>query len=366
MHPAAKVVPVLAALLLAACSTLDYPDEPAYQRARQARALEVPPDLDSPSSSGGVPEVVAAEATAEDLEGFQKFKQFEQWEEFEQYRQWKAQSSSDEQLDFQAFLEARRAMREGNENGAGVSLDNNFDQSRDIRIAGADAESSWQYVDTALAAMNAQIINRNADKYSFDLALPELQESSLFRPNADRFTLQLGRDKQDMIVALVDRRGSRVTTQPAAQFMDRLAGQIRLAKVRLDLENRVTTASEKAGSVRTTDQGHLALDFSDPALRIWDRLDYVIDQVGFTVLERDRDGQTFRVRYITDDQIKPERTGLAKLAFWKDDEGIPEGADLYTVRVAETDSGSTVSVVNNVGEASETSDTILELLREKL
>ncbi|KAA3634439.1 MAG: outer membrane protein assembly factor BamC, partial [Proteobacteria bacterium] len=258
------------------------------------------------------------------------------------------------------------AAREGNERGAGGSLDTNFDQSRDIRIAASDAESSWQYVEGALGAMNVVVLERKPNAYAFDVSLPELQESSLFRPNADRFTLQIGRDQRDKVVALLDRRGARVTTPPAAQFMERLAGQIRLVKVRQELETQVAQSGEKTGEIRTTDTGHIELALDDAALRVWDRLDYVIDQVGFTVLERNRDELRFQVRYITDDQIKPERTGLAKLAFWKDEEGIPEGADLYSVHVRESGAGSTVSVLNNEEQPSETSDAILELLREKL
>jgi uncharacterized lipoprotein len=364
LNPASGLIATAVSLLLAGCSALDYPDEASYQRAQQREALEVPPDLSRPES-GAVPEIVAAEASAEDLDKFDKFKQLEQFDEYEQFRRWKEESKSDEKLDFEAFVAARKALREEGSSGAGVSIDSNFDQSRDIRIS-ADADATWNYVDAALSAMGVEIVSRTPDEYRFELSLPEIRESSLLRPRADRFTLQIGRDQQDMLVALNDMTGKRVTTDTAGEFMNRLAGQIRLAKVRLELENRDRPQRAEVGTVRTTDTGHVELDLAEDSGRVFDRLDYVIDQIGFTVIERNRDERSFTVRYITDAQIPKERTGLAKLAFWKKDDKIPEGADVYHILVSDHSGGSTVRVLDSTSQPSETADTILELLRGQM
>lgn len=364
-HYLARLTAGLCTVLLAGCSVFDVPDEPAYQRAQQARNLEVPPDLSSPEGRSGVPEVVAAEASAGELEEFETFKQFEQWEEFEQYRQWKAQGGAEEQIDFQAFMEARRAVREDGSTGAGVSVDANFDQSRDVRVS-AGAEATMEYLDAALTAMDVDILARNPDKFRIDVSLPEVRESSVFKPSGDHFSLQVGRDQRDMVIALVTRSGERLTTPPAAQFMNRLASQVRLAKVRLEIEERVAQPQEKRGNLRTTESGHLVLDLPDDGERVWSQVDYVIDQIGFTVLERNPENLSFRIRYLTDDQVPKERTGLAKLAFWKDDQTLPEGADIYRVDVSRSGTGSTLRVVDGNGEPSETADTILELLRDKI
>jgi uncharacterized lipoprotein len=364
--PVTPFVMALSVFVLSACSTFDREATPAYQQARQSQALEVPPDLSAPGGRASIPEIVAAEATAGDLQEFQRFQQLEQWEEFEQFRTWKEQAAEGEQLDFQAFLAARQAARQSGAEGGGVSIDRNVDGSRDVRIEGVSGEMAWQYLDTALQAMNIDVLESSPDQYTFTVALPDIQESTLLRRSADRFTLEIGRDQRDMVVALMDRRGSRVATEPAQEFLTRLAGQLRIARARLDLENQVVTGAQQAGELRTTEAGHLELDLDDARGRIWDRLDFAIDQVGFTVIERDRDGHLFKFRFITDDQIVPERAGLARLAFWKQQEEMPEGSDVYTVRVDENPQGSTIRVLDWTGQPSDTGDTILELLREKL
>ncbi|GJL83201.1 MAG: hypothetical protein DHS20C01_28350 [marine bacterium B5-7] len=360
-----QLASVIAVLLLSGCSVLDSQEGPAYQRARQAAALEVPPDLSAPGSGSGVPEFVAAEATAEELTEFEKFQQLEQYEEFEQYKKWKSQSPTNEQLDFQAFLTARQALREGGQEGGGVSIDRNFDKSRDIRIK-TDPTISMEIVGEALANSSVEVINRDDKEYKFLVSLPQLEESTFLKSRADQFTLALGRDQQDTIVALRNRRGESVTTPQASEFMNNLAGQVRVVKIRLELENRVATAKELPGSLESTDNGHLKLDFNTSPEGIWNRLDYVIDQIGFTVIERDPASNSFKIRYLTDDQIKPERTGLSALAFWNKDDGLSEGEDVYIVKIDKIANGSSVRVINENGEMTDTGDNILELLREQL
>lgn len=358
-------VVVLAALALAACGAMRQSSEPAYQRARQAQALEVPPDLSRPES-GGVPDIVAAEATAEELSEFERFRMLEQMDEYEEYRRWKAQASVDEKLDYETFLAARRAARESGGDDGGVTTRNNIEGARDILVK-ADAAATWSYVDEALVALNVEVLERNADDYRFEVSLPEVRESSLLRPSGSRFTVQLERAGDEMVVALLDRGGARVTLAAAAEFMSRLAGQIRTGKMRSQLQGPVSAATgTPAGTMRATESGHYVLDLPYPPLRAFDQLDYVVDQIGFTVLERNRDELRFALRYVTDDQIPKERTGLAKLAFWANEPAPPEGFDRYTIVVSEAPGGSTVSVVDVNGEPGEIPDTILELLREKL
>ncbi len=352
---------------LTACSSLNVDNTPAYQRAQRAQALEVPPDLVSPTGTGGgIPEVAAAEASAQDISEFKKFEQLEQLDELGRFQQWKSESTESEQLNFQAFLEARKIAREGDNKGAGVSVDTNIDNSRNIKIT-ASVDTSWQFLNSALDAMNLEVVERDQDKYRFVVILPELQKKSMFKPKADQFSLYLIRDRQNTLVSLYNSRREIVSSPEATVFMGRLASQVRISKVRLELEQNITETTTLKGSLEPARDGHLELVIDEPPANLWRQIDYIVDQVGFTVIERNETAGSFVIRYSTDADLEPEPKGIAKLAFWKKKKVVSEDGDLYTVKISETTDGrSAVRVSDSKGQMNEVSDGILGLLRKQL
>ncbi len=360
-----RMAALLATLAAAGCSMLEPSDTPAYQRARQAQALEVPPDLRNPTTDGSVPDFIAADATAQELDEFARFRQFEDWNEYEQYQRWKEQGATDDRLDFQAYLAARKALTEQGSSGGGVSTDTNFDGSIDVRVA-ASGDDTMEVVEAALSGMGVEILGQETDKYRILVRLPDVAERSVFRSREDQLYVNIARDQQDSIVSLTNRSRERVTTPAAAQFMQRLAGQVRVSKIRMELDNTVITPKALRGEMTTDAGGHLQLGLDEAPEAVWQQIDYVIDQVGFTVLERSPGDLSFRLRFATDAEMKPERKGLEKLAFWNRDDERPEGSDVYRVRVVDDAPGSRVTVEDHAGAGSVTGDAILELLREKL
>lgn len=99
--------------------------------------------------------------------------------------------------------------------------------------------------------------------------------------------------------------------------------------------------------------------------RAWRRVGLALDRVGFTVEDRDRSRGLYYVRY-ADPDVETRRSGLARLAFWRD-KGVPKDTQ-FQISVQETDPGSEVKVLNASGkvEESPTANRILALLQEEL
>lgn len=360
---------VAAALALGACDGLDaLRGKPRYQDAREIEALEVPPDLSSSIGAGArIPEIAAGEASAKDIEEFEQFNRLKDLEEFEEYKRWKQEGGASERLDFQAFLAARKATRE-DASGGGVRVDRMVDESRQIRIE-AGVDDSRQFVETALSNMNVEVVKRDAEARALTLRLPELGGTSLFRPRGDQFTLWLTKDLRSTLVFLRGRRSRPVVSEAATAFMNRLANQVRLAKIRLELEKTVVSAASLPGTLVADEEGHVELAFDESPRTLWRRVDFIADQMGFTVVERLPERGKFVIRYATDAALEPEPEGLEKLAFWrkKKDEDRAQDTDLYTIEILPgTETQSLVRVTDYQGRASETGDGILELLQGRL
>ncbi|NIO40832.1 MAG: outer membrane protein assembly factor BamC [Burkholderiales bacterium] len=108
---------------------------------------------------------------------------------------------------------------------------------------------------------------------------------------------------------------------------------------------------------------YLALE--DPFDRAWRRVGLALDFIGFTVEDRDRSQGIYFVRY-NDPDVVTEKSGLEKLAFWRDDEPVNQ---TFRIQVSETEvSRSEVHVLDDEGTvlANSTSRRILALLRDEL
>jgi uncharacterized lipoprotein len=361
------LVTLVALILVAGCGRLVDESDPAYLRAQQVRSLEVPPDLSTTNTSSNLPAIVAEEASSEDLKDFEKFQQFEQFDEFEQYQQWKAQRSPDEELDFEAFRLAKKANERSSASGAGVKLEENFDGSVDIRID-AQTESSFEYVGSALGSLSVFVVSSEPDDLRFIAELPELQSRKLSLPGAKRFSIQVNRDSKDSLVSIRDHRAKPVINEAAKAFQTRLASQIRVHKLRAELANRVDSAAELAGQLRTDENGHLLLDLEQDRDDVFRQVDYLLDQIGFTVVERQPQQRRFVVRFALTDNAEPKKKGLAKLAFWRDDKeksGSDEG-ELYAIAIEPLAGGSRIRVTNENNETGDVGDNIIQILRDNL
>ncbi|MFT5115971.1 MAG: putative lipoprotein [Parasphingorhabdus sp.] len=349
---------------LAGCSTLVDESDPSYQKARQLEQLELPPDLTSSTRSTRLPGIVAQEASAEDLQGFEKFKKFEQFDEFAQYQEWKAQRSDDERLDFEAYQLAKRANERSGQSGAGVKIEENFSGSTDIRIKAA-SDPSFNYVTTALGSLEVFVLSNEPDKYKIIAEIPELKTKKISLPSAKKFTIQIFRDKNDSIVSLINHRGKPVETAAGKAFQIKLANQLREVKLRSELANQVESAATLAGELRNDENGHLLLDLEIDQDDLFQQIDYLLDQIGFTVVEKNADDSTFKVRFSTEKLVELKKTGLSKLAFWKKAEA-EESTGSYVISIEPLAGGSRVRVTDANNKTGAVGDDIIEIIREKL
>jgi outer membrane protein assembly factor BamC len=100
--------------------------------------------------------------------------------------------------------------------------------------------------------------------------------------------------------------------------------------------------------------------------RTWRRVGLALDRIGFTVVDRDRSKGLYYVRYAdTDLDTAKDTSFMSKLMFWKDKTEKPEQ---YRIFVAEADPRSLVTVQdqNGVTDKSAASEKILALLKEQL
>ena len=102
--------------------------------------------------------------------------------------------------------------------------------------------------------------------------------------------------------------------------------------------------------------------------RAWRRVGLALDRSGFTVVDRDRSNGLYYVRYSDPeaDISKRDQGWLAKLMFWKKEEG--EKPEQYRIAVVESSPRSLVTVQDPKGVPDKTpaTDRILALLKDQL
>ncbi len=107
------------------------------------------------------------------------------------------------------------------------------------------------------------------------------------------------------------------------------------------------------------------LELKDAFDRAWRRVGLALDYIGFTVEDRDRSQGVYFVRY-NDPDVDTQKSGLAKLAFWRDERPTDRK---FQIRVSAVENaGSEVHVLDEKGTvlANSTSSRILSLLRDEL
>ena len=134
---------------------------------------------------------------------------------------------------------------------------------------------------------------------------------------------------------------------------------------------------EKHAELLKDSDGGAALSINDSFDRGWRRVGLALDRVGFVIEDKDRSNGLFFVRYADIDiatGTKKKKGLLDTLKFWgssKDSDSADEksnAAKQYSIRVADSASGSKITVENKDGSRnhSSTANKILALLFEEL
>lgn len=130
------------------------------------------------------------------------------------------------------------------------------------------------------------------------------------------------------------------------------------------------SAPERARIEKGND-GMTRLVVDDAFDRAWRRVGLALDRTGFTVVDRDRSKGLYFVRYANPDINKMKEEGLfsgviSKLQFWKTD--TTDKPEQYRVVVTEADPSSLVTVQDPAGvpDRSASGDKILALLKDQL
>jgi outer membrane protein assembly factor BamC len=150
------------------------------------------------------------------------------------------------------------------------------------------------------------------------------------------------------------------------------AQMLYLLMVRLGASEETVKQAAKAtpppprAELKTSGESLAGLHLQDSFDRAWRRVGLALDRIGFTVEDRDRSKGLYYVRYLDPDADAKKRSGLGRLAFWRDDEVARDAQ--FQISVQDLEQGSEVKVLNPTGEVekSPTAGRILALLQEEL
>jgi outer membrane protein assembly factor BamC len=134
---------------------------------------------------------------------------------------------------------------------------------------------------------------------------------------------------------------------------------------------RAVTAAATPGAlpeharIDKSPDGTSRLYVDDTFDRVWRRVGLALDRVGFTVVDRDRSKGLYFVRYSDPESQKKDTGWLSKLMFWKSDE---QKVEQYRILVAESAPPAVVTVQDNSGspDKSASGEKILALLKDQL
>ncbi len=160
------------------------------------------------------------------------------------------------------------------------------------------------------------------------------------------------------------------------------------------VDNQV--AEKRADVVKEADNS-VTLNLNDPFDRGWRRVGLALDRVGFVTEDKDRSTGVFFVRYSDVDidtgtkkkkglldtlafwkddpdevenksKPKEEKTIVDKMKFWKGEDSKSDPSKQYRIKVAETENGTSVNVVNEDGSRNRTTtaNRIISLLYDQL
>lgn len=391
--PPFRLLPLLAALLLAGCESIPFIDTtPDYKGAVRGKPLEVPPDLTAVSGSD-VYSVPGSGTT---------YSQFSEQLGQPQQQEVILPSSDSVRME-RAGSQRWLVVQAPPEKIWPVVRDFWNELGFNIRIENPQTgvmETEW--VDTAQLMKNAD--QGYLDKFQGWLdRLSSLQKRQKFRTRLERGAepevteiylshqsvsdvpddgkvrvrtiageIETGYRQSDF-----DKRKTSPEARALAEDID--AELLRRLMVRLGIEeskSRTIMAAgvaEKRAELSKNADGSFSLTVNDQFDRAWRRVGLALDRIGFVVEDRDRSKGVYYVRY-TDLEIpaddKEQKGWLSRLKFWGDsdvkDASNPENK--YLVKLDNGADHSVITVTDRAGkrERSATANRILSMLYDQL
>ena len=368
-HHAASLCVLSTLLVLHGCSSTDEiePAEPDWDRTTQ---LEIPPDLTAPKDSADTEQFSAAarNASEAELDQYSQFQKFQQMADFQDFLKWRETHSADLDMSLAAFRKARdEAIAQSLGEKGVLTLSTRNGQT--IILIDDTLENCWQRLDTALTNMGVHVLARRQDqgifRVHYDTQTPEDTSAWTdwipWRSDPIIYQISLELTRNGPAVSIRDDEGQSVNTEPANAFVELLG--IQLLTFAGDSATAAAPTVESSVTLRETASGYLTLVISGAAGGVWNRLDRELQDMGFSIVKRDRAQLRFVVRY--DDPSKlADKTWFQSLAFWKDDASAPaeDVAVVLTPAGAETH----VNVLDAIDQQTKLGDHVVELLAASL
>ena len=354
-----------ALVVLHGCSSTDEiePVVPDWDRTTQ---LEIPPDLTAPKENTSTEQFSAAarNATQAELDQYSQFQEFQKMADFQDFLKWRDRHSADLDLSLAAFRQARdEAIGQSLKEKGVLTLTTREGQM--IVLIDDTLENCWERLDTALANMGVHVLARRQDEGTFRVHYgTEAPEESgtwtdwipwLSDPIIYLVSLELTRNGP--AVSIRDEAAQSVNTELANSFAELIG--IQLLTFANDAPVASAPAAESSVTLEETSSGYLTLVLSSAAGAAWNRLDLELQDMGFSIEQRDRAQLRFVVRY--DDPSKiADKSWFQALAFWKDDVSAP-AEDIFVV-LTPAGSQTHVNVLDANNQQTELGDQVLRLL----
>ena len=360
---------VVIALALGGCDSIPFFKKDEYKSAKQARPLDVPPDLTTPGES---------ERNAEtQLQGSATFSEFS--------KEKRSQAGTADVLP--VFNENLRIEREGTERWLVVPanpekvwpvvkqfwLDNGYELKTEMPEAGI-METDWaEYREKVPEGGIRGLLNKVVSSISSTSQRDKFR-TRLERGN-DPETTEIYISHRSMVEVYENEYKDHTVWQPSPPDPERDAVMLSRLMVRFGVKEQqakaVATAAPETTRASLSKQadGTGYLSINDSFDRAWRRVGLALDRVGFTVEDRDRSQGVYFVRYADPEAEDYHKKGwLDKLAFWKSDEKkLPKNKG-YRILIRSEGDESRVNVLDSDGlpDQSGTANRILALLYEQL
>jgi len=225
---------------------------------------------------------------------------------------------------------------------------------------------------------NRAVIPESITGRLFTLAMPELDRyRTTFERTADGKGTEITITHRGLLAYYTD--DARVdmgwTPRPSdraleAEFLVRLMERLGTPAEKAKTAVAGAAAPQEHVRAKTGAQGIERLEVLEPFDRAWRRVGLVLDRVGFTVEDRDRQKGLYFVRYADPDasREKKEESLLSRLAFWRSSDADKGKAQHYRIEVRQSGETSVVRVLDHAGAPAPaaTAQRILAILHEQL
>ena len=376
-HPRLQqVVAVVAAALLAACSSLSSKiegDKVEYKSAGKLPPLEIPPDLTRPTADDryAVPDINPRGQAS--------------YSDYSKERNAAPDASRATVLPSQADARVERAGTQRwlvvkGEPDTVWNVVKEFWQETGFIINSENAEAGVMETDFAesRAKVDAGAVRNFLGKVLDSIY--STAERDKFRTRLERGTepgtteIYISHRGMEEVFTNPERSDTRWQPRPPdpdleAEMLRRLMARFGVKQERAKAELAQAPAPARATLLKNQGGGG-TLSVNDQFDRAWRRVGLALDRVGFTVEDRDRSKGLYFVRYVdpdADNKTKQSKGFLSKLnPFGKSDK--KPASEQFRIKVKDADSVSQVSVLGKDGseEKSDTASRILSLLYEQL